>query len=266
MSPRPSGEILALGVKKPGERVASLYALDLRNGTRRPLGKALGDGIGNLTWLPDGDTLVVSGVAAGQLRQIWLVSYPDGTRKAVPGDYDLKGVTADGAGIVGEQTAYRSEIRVSSADNPSGFKRLAVGTAPFSLCWTPGGEIVYSSIEAGTFDLYVLSPDSHARRQLTFDRSGAEVDPAASPDGRYVVFAAGQKVETGLWRVSMDGTGLVKLVTMPGRHQLWNATAGLVGFEVGPLLRAQRRGGRAHPQAGVDRRWDADYDQGITRR
>ena len=223
MSLRPSGEVLALAVKKPGERGARLYAVNLRSGTRRPLGEDW-FGIGSLAWLPDGDTLVVGGTAPDKpgLGGIWLVSYPDGARKAVPGGYNLKGITADGAGIVGEQTGERSEIRVSTADNPSGFKRIAIGTALFSLCWTPGGEIVYSSKEAGTFDLYVLSPDFQVRRQLTFDRSGAEVDPTASPDGRYVVFTGGRGDGTSLWRVSMDGTGLVKLATMPARQQPWN--------------------------------------------
>lgn len=216
MSLRPSGEILALGMRKPEEPGAFLYALDLRSGTKRPLGEDAWRSIDRLEWLPDGSALVVSGSVPGQ---VWLVSFPDGARRAIPGDYNLIGITADGEGIVANQAIERSELLVSDPDEPSGFKRLVVGTAPFSLCWTPGGEIVYSSLEAGngTFDLYVLQPESQARRQLTFARSGGAVDPAASPDGRYVVFGG----KGGLWRVSMDGTDLVKLVTTTEQQRPW---------------------------------------------
>jgi Tol biopolymer transport system component len=97
-----------------------------------------------------------------------------------------------------------------------------VGTSTlFSLSWTPGGEIVYSSIEAGEagVDLYVLNPDSGARRQLTFGRGAW--DPAVSPDGRYVVFCSRRDGRWSLERINFDGTGLVKLADMPESQSLF---------------------------------------------
>jgi hypothetical protein len=129
----------------------------------------------------------------------------------VTGEYGFQGLIADGTRILAMQGSQRSELLWSRVEDPSRFTRIAEGTGEFSLCWTPGGEIVYSSIEAGTFDLYVLDPQSQARRQLTLDRSGSEVEPAASPDGRYVVFAG---PESSLWRINTDGTGLQKLTAV----------------------------------------------------
>jgi Tol biopolymer transport system component len=221
MSLQPTGDILALGVKKTGTPVAFLQAVNLRDGTRRAIGDGNWRRIGRLAWLPDGRTLVVDGCPESSkfsFSQIWLVSYPDGVKTAIAGQYSLQGITADGAGLLVSQPTSRSEIRVS--DNLSTFKRISTATASLSISWTAGGEIVYSSKEGENFNVYVLSPETQARRQLTFDQSGGGLDPAASPDGRYVVFVR-TGLEGSLWRVGMDGTGLLKIVTLPPGHHLW---------------------------------------------
>jgi hypothetical protein len=53
---------------------------------------------------------------------------------------------------------------------------------------------------------------------LTFDRAGNETEPAATPDGRYIVFVSDRSGEVGLYRINRDGTGLKMLTPEPKPH------------------------------------------------
>ena len=121
-------------------------------------------------------------------------------------------MTADGTRLVSVEMTQRSELLVASDPEKGALKKIASGSdVRYRFCWTIDGTIVYSSNEGGSYDLYVADADGSGRRQLTFDRISNETDPAASPDGRYIVFASDRKGESGLHRINLDGTGLKSL-------------------------------------------------------
>jgi Tol biopolymer transport system component len=123
-------------------------------------------------------------------------------------------MTADGTKLVALQTSKRSDLLVSSNPEAGIYKKLVSGTdVKYSLGWTPGGQIVYASNEAGSSDLYVSDPDGARRKQLTFDRKANETGPAASRDGRYIVFASDRTGRLGIQRINADGTGLLSLTS-----------------------------------------------------
>ena len=75
--------------------------------------------------------------------------------------------------------------------------------------------IVFVSDRTGVPELHVMHGNGDVI-QLISTLSGAKTDPVISPDGRKIVFTAGD-IDAGsaspLWVVSSDGTGLTQLTT-----------------------------------------------------
>jgi Tol biopolymer transport system component len=84
--------------------------------------------------------------------------------------------------------------------------------------WSPDGKkLVYASCRAWPeCDIFVMRADGTGKKNLTRNLDAGEVDPAFSPDGRFVVFAG----EGGVWKMRADGTG-VTFVTRDGDHPDW---------------------------------------------
>jgi Tol biopolymer transport system component len=55
-----------------------------------------------------------------------------------------------------------------------------------------------------------MNPDGTNRKQLT-GGAGQNIEPAVSPDGRYVVFTSTRASTVDLWRINMDGGNPVQL-------------------------------------------------------
>jgi len=210
---KPRGDGLVCMIKS-NERDARLFDVDLAGGDAKPVGSTVWGQINALSWLPDGNGFVIQGYAKGEDHNLWLVSSPDGRTERLPADshdYSGLGMTANGAQLVSVQRVERSEILVSTDPDKGSFKKIRSGTSADRLCWTADGRIVYSSNDGGSYDLYLCNADGSGRRQLTFDRASNETEPAASPDGRYIVFVSDRPGGGGLFRIDSDGMGLRSL-------------------------------------------------------
>ena len=224
---KPRGDgILYLQVLK--DRDARFFALDFVAGLAKPVGDTVFvDQIEAPLWLPDGSKFVLEGHVKGEGHGLWLVSYPDGRTErfpADPHDYWSPGMTANGAQMVSVQSVRRSEILVSTDPGKGSFVKIMGGTGiaqelpwtyrgtDYRLGWTADGRIVYTSNEGGSYDLYLCRADGSGRTQLTRDRTSNEIEPAGSPDGRYIVFVSDRE-GGGLFRINLDGTGLLRLTT-----------------------------------------------------
>ena len=135
-------------------------------------------------------------------------------------DYADASLSRDAQKLLALQSSERSDVLVSAWTEVGPFKRVAGGTDVRHKCsgWTVDGQVVYSANDSGSYDLYVVDPDGSNRKQLTFDRAANETEPAASPDGRYIVFVSDRSGERGLYRIDTDGTGLMKLTTPDPSH------------------------------------------------
>jgi serine/threonine-protein kinase len=221
---RPQSDVAAVVFRASGD-TSVVSTVDLANGATRVL-EGSWQFVQAVQWLPDGDALIVNGALMnGRASQIWLVSFPDGARKAVlpdpAGDYGNAVITPDGKRILATHDVERSDVLVSTRGDSFPFRRVLTGTdVDYSLCWTMNGELIVSSNEAGTYDLYVLNPESGLRRQLTTDSAGDERVPAVSSDGRYAVFVGESGGQRSVWRIGLDGAGLMRL-TPPAREGAW---------------------------------------------
>ena len=111
---------------------------------------------------------------------------------------------------------------------------------------------MFSSNEGGSYDLYLCDEEGMNRKQLTFDPAGDEIEPAASPDGQYIVFSSDRAGERTLCRINRDGTGLKSLIAAKSQEgsnrnpfvtpdSRWSSTGS--STTVQPSGRCQSRGG-----------------------
>jgi Tol biopolymer transport system component len=213
---KPDGTAVVLVTRAAPLRLR-LVAVDARTGVAKSLGtQSWSDqGIRDIHWLPDGSGLVFLAKETEQ-RAIWHVSHPEGRAVRIPAgtaDYTRLGMTADGR-LVAQQDSQRSDLLVSSSPEKGDFKKVVSGTdVDYDLCWTADGQIVYTSNDAGSYDLYASDPDGSRRKKLTFDAKANERAPVATPDGRYIVFVSDRSGRLSIERINRDGTGLKHLTS-----------------------------------------------------
>ena len=217
----PDGASVVLALYEELYESTRLFDLALATGATRPIADRLFRPRA-LEWLPDGSAFVLNDATRSGQGALYLVSYPDGKVERIPRDthaYEDLGTTGDGTRIVSVQSVERSDILVSTDRENGAFKKVASGTdVTYRMCWTADGKLVYGSNDGGSYDLYVSDADGSNRKQLTFDRDSNETQPAASPDGRYVVFVSDRSGEQGLYRINRDGTDLRSLTPKPVPH------------------------------------------------
>jgi Tol biopolymer transport system component len=217
----PDGASVVLALYEQLYESTRLFDLALATGATRLLADRLFRPQA-LEWLPDGSAFVLNDAPRSGQGALYLVSYPDGRVERIPRDthaYEGLGTTGDGTKIVSVQSVERSDILVSTDRENEAFKKVASGTdVRYRMCWTADTKLVYSSNDGGSDDLYVSDADGSNRKQLTFDRDSNETQPAASPDGRYVVFVSDRSGEQGLYRINRDGTDIKSLTPTPAPH------------------------------------------------
>ena len=140
-----------------------------------------------LAWSPRGDEIAVAGHDT-----LWLVSAPDGSRRA---------------------------LRVDEVGD----------SAP---AWSPDGRsLAFCSQRSGNPDLWVLSLAADSLRQLTRDAAD-DCDPTWSPDGRWIAFASNRASHYDLWVVPVAGGEAIQLTDDPHRDEspAWSPRGDRIAF------------------------------------
>jgi Tol biopolymer transport system component len=221
----PDGRRIAASMRNTDTAEASLLLFDPQTGSEERMQAPLGDA-GHTSWLPDGSGLLLAGrepdsILGTFLRQLWLYPYPRGEpRRITHDDIDYRVVhpTADGQAIM--------TVGLTAG---GGFWRVPLdGTTPqrirsersdgqFGVSVLPDGRIATTSGRRSEQSIEILSPDGASRQTLV--DADSNVWPAASPDGRTIVFLSNRGGQPGIWRVNADGTGARLLA--PTRAASW---------------------------------------------
>ncbi|HJQ23087.1 MAG TPA: protein kinase [Blastocatellia bacterium] len=209
----------------------SVVAVNVEDGTEKRLTPQRWNSIQALAWLPDMSGLIMTAADVTSLdSQLWHLAYPSGEARKITNDlnrYDIISLTADGSAVVAAQEDRQFRIWTApvkqdgvSADGSAGFsvdmslaREISANisnAARSGLCWTPDGRVVYSSLENGYCDLWIVNADGSNRRQLTNDPH-IDNEPAVSPDSRYVVFTSQREGSEHIWIVGTDGENLWQL-------------------------------------------------------
>jgi eukaryotic-like serine/threonine-protein kinase len=176
--------------------------------------------ISRIVWLPDQSGLLITGnKTLGQPKQIWRLNHRNGEVTPITDgmtSYVDLSLTADGSRAVAPQVSSTSNIWIGPAGGTQALKRITHAAEDF--CWMADGRIVYSSHNSINANLWVMKPDGTDQKQLTYEgeRNG---NPAATADGRYIVFTSTRSGMLQIWRMDSDGSNATPLTKGSG-HSL----------------------------------------------
>jgi Tol biopolymer transport system component/class 3 adenylate cyclase len=225
----PDGKTLACGV---GSYVPSYqsYVVEMPadGGPENQLSKQTWFSIRQVLWLQDGSGLILNAsepdATSTESGQIWHLTRADGSVRRVTtdfNDYSSVSVTADSTRLVAVQSETTSNIWLIGGGDANQSSQIGSGVGGVDgeegVAWTPDGRIIYVSKGGAEDDIWVAGPDGSGRNQLT-SNSGANNNPSACPDGRYVVFTSTRTGAPHIWRMNLDGTDHKQLTSGSGEN------------------------------------------------
>ena len=217
----PDGEsiICAYGNSSGGSQDVTIVEVRVADGMKKELSSTRFFQIARLAWLPHGRGLIMT--ARKNLEdnnQLWRVSYPgmeiSQISEGLISYVDLS-LTANAEKAAASQATNISDIWVGSSREPKNLKRITQATDNF--CWTPSGQLVYSSTASGNSDLWIMRPDGREQRQLTVSPA-VDGNPAVTADNRYIVFISNRTSTLQIWRMNLDGSNQIQLTNGAGKN------------------------------------------------
>jgi eukaryotic-like serine/threonine-protein kinase len=169
-------------------------------------------------WLDDSSFVFVGKANMGDTMQVWQMTIPDG---------ELKPITTDTNDYSSLSTSLNGSTMVATrVDTISSFWSLAPGTKELKqltgesktllgyagISQLPDGKILYSKMNDKNIDIFVMDETGGGEKQLTRD-GGFNMQPVASPDGKYILFNSNRGGSYGIWRMNADGTNPVQLTS-----------------------------------------------------
>ncbi|MGH9874293.1 MAG: protein kinase domain-containing protein [Pyrinomonadaceae bacterium] len=224
----PDGSIIACGYfNRTGGTYRNVLAVRVADGTEQPITSLRWGGQTGqrVAWLADNTGVLATGAEqGGSLPQIWYLPWPGVEGRHVTNDlngYAGLTLTADS----GTLSAVRSERAINLWIAPNGdasrTRQISFGAERedgiAGLSWTPDGKIVYRSQAGGNENVWIMAADGRGNQQLSANAS-INIDPAVSPDGRYVVWSSRRAHNTNLWRMDIDGSNLKQLTSGVGER------------------------------------------------
>ncbi|HET8669075.1 MAG TPA: protein kinase, partial [Candidatus Saccharimonadales bacterium] len=210
------------GADKPN---TNIIEINVTSGVEKTITSRPWHEIKDLEWLANNSGLVM--VAKSQVADpfhLWFVSYPDGEPRKITSDlsdYRDVSATSDSGTLCAVHSSGGSSLWVAPSEQLNQAKQITTGAARegnFGISWTPGGKILYTAGPGETPDIWIMDADGANQKQLTVD-AAANMHPAVSPDGRYVVFSSNRSGALNIWRMDIDGSNPKQLTS--GRGERW---------------------------------------------
>jgi Tol biopolymer transport system component/DNA-binding winged helix-turn-helix (wHTH) protein len=226
----PDGKTIAFSViakedKRPFMKVIGIGVYDRKEVTLTPTPQQWRQ-IGDVSWSPDGESLIINGRAASATpeatMQLWRVPLNGGEPRRITNDlntYMNAALSTDGSTLLAVQVQWTAGLWTAPSGNPSSATPLTRGTIDrrdgyLGLSIMPDGRVVYASSISGKVDLWSVNADGSGVKQLT-DVKHNDLFPAVTPDARYIVFQSTRDGPYSIWRVDADGRNPVKLTPGP---------------------------------------------------
>lgn len=247
----PDGKVIACPAgSNTGVRNMFIAEINVASGQEKPVSSNRWASVGRISWVRDGKGLVIGAMEQGSsLTQIWFVPYPSGAPQRITNDlndYRDMLLTDDSHSLVTVQTEAQVNVWLTSVSDPSNKKQITEGIGQRSgergLTWMPNGNLVYISRASGSSDIWTMDQEGKSQQQLTTAETRAEIYPAVSPDGRYIVFVSTRTGNSNIYRldvktgdqlqltkgaseefpvVSADGKWIIYTSTASSRFTLW---------------------------------------------
>lgn len=219
----PDGKFISCAVfsKISTEKPMEIILVNTENGEQKSLTPRNWTWIGQTVWLKDGSGIAFAAFSKetpNLTDEVWFVSFPDGkTRLLENGINGVFGIslTDDGNSLVTVKSNKITSFAVSSLDDLAKATILLTKNGDESLLplgadWKADNQIVYSTINNGNADIWIINSDASEQKQLTSD-TGADTSPKFSPDGKFIYFLSNRSGLMSVWRMNIDGTNPQKI-------------------------------------------------------
>jgi len=229
----PDGKSIACGAGNADAtgRYMSVVAVQVTDGSVKPLSTQKWRGIGRVAWQQDGKGLILTATdqGRGSPHQLWYLSYPNGEVRRLTRDlhdYDGVSLTSDSTALVSKQTQTISSVWIApNADADRAKEVLSNKYDGYNdfysvFSWMPNGQIVYTSLIHGAPSIWVMTAQGTGNKQLTLDSSSNSF-PSATSDARYVVFVSDRSRFTSVWRMDIDGNNAKQLTNGDDDSWAW---------------------------------------------
>lgn len=169
--------------------------------------------------LPNGAgiALAANNSPSARSHQIWLVSGNDGAQRQLThglSDYRGISVTRDSRRLVTVKVEHSSNLWVASAADLQHWKQISFGVASFigskGVCWTPSGDIVFTSDAGGLMKLWITDREGKTLKRIT-SPPGDDMSPSVSRDGRYLVYDSSRAGTRNIWRMDLRDNALKRM-------------------------------------------------------
>jgi serine/threonine protein kinase len=200
----------------PGGNSLRFIEIDVATGAQKAMSGRKWRAVNDFGWLPDGSGfLLTARDKSGAAMQLWMVSYPSGKARRISNDlsdYANVSFSSDGRNIVSVQYNIVGQVWVGPADAPDNAKQVSSGREDgvWGLAWTPGDQIVYTALDSGRWDLFLVDADGANVRQLIFDGHYLE-GPTVCDRGRAVVYSSNFDGAGHLWKFDLHSGVSTKL-------------------------------------------------------
>jgi Tol biopolymer transport system component/DNA-binding winged helix-turn-helix (wHTH) protein len=203
-------------------RPMEIVLVETASGAQKSLTPRNWTWIGQTAWLKDGSGIAFvafSKETPDLADEVWFVSFPDGKARLL--ENGINGVfgvslTDDGNSLVTVKSNKITSFAVSPLDDPSRSTTLLtrngdVSLLPLGADWTPdNSQIVYSTINNGNADIWIMNADGSGQKQLTVDPN-ADTSPKFAPDGKSIYFLSNRSGLMSIWQMNPDGTNPQKI-------------------------------------------------------
>jgi Tol biopolymer transport system component len=205
----PDGKLIALAARGTEGGGEFILGAEVAGGEPKPIGGRRWATIQGLSWLPDGQGLVVAAAdKAGEPCQVWLMDYPGGEARRITNDlntYQSVSVTGDSRSLVTVQVGGYSNLWIVPVAGGVG-RQVTSGRLEQidQIRWSQSGKIVCRVIRDGVAGLWVFDPDAGGRRLEV--GSALVSEPILTADGSQMLFtsARGDGV-AHVWKIAADG-------------------------------------------------------------
>jgi Tol biopolymer transport system component len=224
----PHGERIAAvvpSIREPGQAVV---VFDASSGERETIASGKWTLIESLAWLPEGESLVLTGESSASLNsQVWLLSLADGSVRRITNDLDdYYGVSVSQDAIAATRYARQSDLWVAPTDGTGEPRQLTYSSgrsdAVYEMDPLPDGSIAYTALRNRRRQLWTIESDGEGRRQIT---SGNVMvwSPRNIPGRDGILFSGRAEGPTEhVFRTDAGGDGPTQLTDGPGEwlHQI----------------------------------------------
>lgn len=225
----PDGKMIAVPfvAVDEGRRFHKVVGIGVADGSETTL-TSRWSSVHDVTWLPDSSALIINARDQASYPdfaiQIWYVPLTGGEPRRITNDlntYFNIALSTDGKTLIAQQTQRTSGLWIGPSEDPSAAAPVTRGTldrrdGDLGLAVMPDDRLIYVSELSGKTDLWSVNADGSGPKQLT-DGSHSHTYPAATPDGRYVVFESSREGTHNIWRMDADGKNQIRLTR--GRYE-----------------------------------------------